>query len=94
MNNRFFTSLLFCSSLMAFSVSQAATYQYVKDWTGDQRHSGAPSPSCACDRDHNIADCPNVFESTENEEASCYDEYIPAGSQGWVYGRLFLKVSL
>jgi hypothetical protein len=65
------------------------TFRASRIWGLEQNNSGAPSPSCPCDQNSNVRDCPASFETNEDFGDICYDEYIPEGSDGYVYAQVF-----
>lgn len=85
--------VLFVTANLAFASGDIAspTFQEIGIWTGQDGFSSSPTPHCVCDRDINASDCPSVFSSDEVEGSVCYDEFIPAGSGGWVHARVFRR---
>lgn len=57
-------------------------------WTGNNGFSTSPQPHCACDLDRDVQDC-EMTETTDAVGTICYDEYIPAGSNGYVHAQVY-----
>lgn len=96
-----------CFFTLSMSLAEAATYKFDGIWTGENRQSGALSPSCPCpDPTNNGLNIPNCDEAGFSATAAdfnlnpestdlpevCYDEYIPQGSGGWAHALMFRRV--
>lgn len=66
-----------------------STYRDAGTWTGNNAFSSAPTPYCPCDRNPNVPDCPETFDTEDFIGEACYDEYIPESSGGWAHAKVY-----